>query len=531
MARSTSVLQTRFFYVATVFGVSFGVVSLMWHLKGTNWTLGVFSFGWVLLLSAFAYEIVTRAERLDRIVHARTDALEETNRNLSRLLDQLSAFLQISYVVNQKLEIRETTLAFVSQLHKSLPEVDAAWLWLDRAVLRSEGAKSATRYQTVGPLVLSGQAGHSFGMPAALKVLRRTNPLISPCFEAKRAAIHHELRTKGLSWGWKWLAASGMESFAGFPLRLGRNMLGVLGVFSREPLSAEFVSQMYVSVNQVTVALEKARLLREMRKRAEELTAANRELRQLDAMKDWFVSSVSHELRTPLTNIRSFGEILERYEDLSPEEHREFAGIIREESERLSKMIDDVLDLARISNGGERLKPDFFDLGELVRKCCKLFSQEAEERGIHLAWHMPDSVPRPYADRDAVARVLNNLIGNAFKFTADGGEIDVRIDPHAGSESGGRFVGVRVSDNGVGIASDDQVRIFERFTQAATCLTNKPPGTGIGLAICREIVQKTGGEIWVRSQVGKGSTFGFTLPLQASVDEVEPVGRLAQPSA
>ena len=138
---------------------------------------------------------------------------------------------------------------------------------------------------------------------------------------------------------------------------------------------------------------------------------------------------------------------------------------------------------------------------------------------------MPDNVPQVYADSDGATRVLNNLLGNAFKFTEDGGRITVRVDPRAGGESGDRFVGVRVTDNGIGISERDQARIFDRFTQVQSRLTGKPRGAGIGLAICREIVGKSGGEIWVRSQPGEGSTFGFTLPVAPEKPQAAPTSR------
>jgi signal transduction histidine kinase len=499
----------------------------MWRYRGVHWNLVAFGLAWVVVMTAFAYEIVTRAEQLNRIVRSRTDALEETNRNLSTLLEQLNAFHQISYEMNQKLELTETMRAFVSQLCKALPLVDGAWLWLDRAFLRPEGPKSATRMETHGPLVLAAQAGYSFDLPPALRTATPDNPLVARCFQSQAASLTRNLRSKGASWGWKWLAEGSMESFGAFPLRLGSSMLGILGVFSRRPLSADLVNQFNLSVSQLAIGLEKARLLREMRRRADELAAANTQLRQLDAMKDWFVSSVSHELRTPLTNIRSFSEILERYEDLDPQERQEFARIIREESERLSQMIDDVLDLARISQGELSLQPDCVELAPLVEKCCKLFSQEAQDRHICFTCSVLPDLPRVYADLNAVVRVLNNLVGNAFKFTGDGGQIEVLAQPPTG---GARHLTVLVRDSGVGIAPEDQPRVFERFTQVGHYVKDKPRGTGIGLAICREILAKSGGSIWVQSSPGKGSTFGFTLPLEPTVPASAPMAAAPSPA-
>ncbi len=508
-AEGRSVLQTKFFYVASMFAVSLGTFSLMWRFRHVDWTLTIFGLAWVLVVTAFAWEIATRAESLDELVRARTDALEESNRHLSAMWEQLNAFHNISYEITQKMDLQDMTLAFTKSLCDMLPDVDSVWLWLDAQLL---GAEPGPR-EGAEVFPLAQQAGEDLGRPEPLQVLRSDNPLVGDCFQGHSLSALDDLAGKAQGWGWHWLAESGMRSFVGFPLQLGQRMLGLLGVFSRWTMSAGFVSQLNLSVNQLTVALEKARLLEETQRRAEELAAANEELRQLDAMKDWFVSAVSHELRTPLTSVRSFGEILERYEDLEPEERREFATIIRQEGERLSEMIDDMLDLAKIANGNAELLPDYFDLRALVAKCCKLFSQEAEERGIGFGHAVPDELPQVFADEKGVTRVLSNLLGNAFKFTPDGGKIRVTAERDASASEDGGFVRVLVTDTGVGIARRDQSRIFERFTQVGSGLTNKPRGTGIGLAICREIVAKSNGRIWVESEPGRGSTFGFTLPV------------------
>jgi len=508
-AEGRSVLQTKFFYVASMFAISLGTFSLMWHFRSVTWTLTLFGLAWVLVVTAFAWEIATRAETLDELVRARTDALEESNRHLSAMWEQLNAFHNISHEITQKMDLEEIALAFTRRLCDKLPDVDSVWLWLDPQLVDAEAGPPE------GPqtFVLAQQAGEDLGRPESLQVLRSDNPLVGDCFGGHALSALHDLAGKGQAWGWDWLAGSGVQSFVGFPLRLGDRTLGVLGVFSRSTVSAGFVSQLNLSVNQLTVALEKARLLEETQRRAEELAVANQELRQLDAMKDWFVSAVSHELQTPLTSVRSFGEILENYEDLEPDERREFASVIRQESERLSEMIGDMLDLAKMADGSADLLPDYFDLPALVGRCCKLFSQEAHDRRIEFGHALAEDLPPAFADAKGVARVLNNLLGNAFKFTPDGGKIRVAAENEpSGSEDGG-FVQVLVTDTGVGIARRDQARIFERFTQVGSGLTDKPPGTGIGLTICREVVAKSGGRIWVESEPGRGSTFGFTLPV------------------
>ncbi|MFO8008426.1 MAG: histidine kinase dimerization/phospho-acceptor domain-containing protein, partial [Candidatus Brocadiia bacterium] len=365
-ARGQSGLKSKFFYLGALFCLNIGIVALMWRFRGSRWILALFSLAWVVLVTVFAWEIVTRAKLLDRMVQARTDALEASNRHLSGLLRQLRTFHRISYEMNQHLKLEQITGSFVRQLHRSLPQVQAVWLWLERALLQVDRDRLPKAGPLTRPLDLAARAGDDFGSPEELAPLRPGTPLLAECPESRGVTVVGDLPRQAEEWGWQWLADTPMECFAGFYLHIGDRLLGVLGVFSMVPLSGEFIRQLHLSVNQLTVALEKSRLLRQMQRRAAELAAVNQELRQLDAMKDWFVSSVSHELRTPLTNIRSYSEILENYADLDPEERREFAEIIREESERLSTMINNVLDLAKIASGEVRLQPHSVDLRALV---------------------------------------------------------------------------------------------------------------------------------------------------------------------
>ncbi len=505
---SESKLRSRFFYAGILFAVNVGILGLIWRFREANWILLAFSLWWILLVSAFAWEIVTRAERLDRTVRSRTDALRRTNRHLSSLLGRLRAFHRLSYQMNQKLDRGEIGRAFVEELCDGLPAVGAAWLWLGR----TDGDPDVRPR----PFRLAARAGPRMGMPAELRRLRADSPLVAGCFGERAVAIFQDLPAAGRKWGWHWVSETGMQSFAALRLHLGDRTLGVLGVFSEQRLSPEFLRQLHLSVNQLTVALEKARLLKQVRRRARELADANKQLRQLDEMKDWFVSAVSHELRTPLTNIRSFGEILENYADLEPEERKEFAGIIRRESERLSALIGNVLDVAKIANGEIELEPQALDLPALVERCCSPFAREAAERGIDLSCSVRERPPAVFADENAVARVLNNLLGNALKFTPDGGRVEVTVKPVGTPRQDRRMVAVLVSDTGVGIPADQQEKVFRRFTQLGKQLTDKPPGTGIGLAICREIVENSGGRIWVESTPGEGSTFAFSLPVADS---------------
>jgi signal transduction histidine kinase len=227
---------------------------------------------------------------------------------------------------------------------------------------------------------------------------------------------------------------------------------------------------------------------------------------KLDRLKSEFVSKVSHELRTPLTSIKGFTEILLTYEDIDLKTQKEFLGIINEESERLTRLINDVLDLSKIESGRTQWQIQPVAVPEIIRAAVKLLQSMILEKNLELELRIPEDLPIVRGDRDPLLQVLDNLLGNAVKFTPSG-KITVAADRE------GEFVRVSVSDTGPGIPRQDQTKIFEKFFQRGDASTAKARGTGLGLAICKEIIAHLGGRIWSESEPGRGSTFHFTLPV------------------
>lgn len=254
-----------------------------------------------------------------------------------------------------------------------------------------------------------------------------------------------------------------------------------------------------------------------VRLRTVELHQAYSDLKELDKTKDAFLSSVSHELRTPLTSIRSFSEILLHYDDHRPETLQEFLAIINRESERLTRLIDDIMDLAKIDARKmewnlQRLVP-----GAVVRKAAEGVQGLLLEGGLDLEIDIPAGLPAFETDEDRILQVLSNLLGNAIKFTPRGGRI--RIQGAWEGEEGPRDTGgslhLLVADTGIGIPPEELPHIFERFKQVGDTLTGKPKGTGLGLSICREILSCLGGSIWAESVPGVGSTFHVVVPVNS----------------
>ncbi|MFC2059232.1 PAS domain S-box protein [Chloroflexota bacterium] len=261
----------------------------------------------------------------------------------------------------------------------------------------------------------------------------------------------------------------------------------------------------------------------ELRAQAEELQAAYQKLKELDQLKDNVLSTVSHELRTPLTSIKGFAEILLNYGDEDKETQREFLTIINEESDRLTRLLDDFLDLARIESGRIRWEKTKLMIPQVIESAMNATHALSAQKDLNVDADLEPDLPPFLGDWDRLVQVVTNLLSNAIKFTPEGGGIRVGVKLLKGDKAGytSDMIRVSVADSGIGIAPEDHEHIFEKFGQAGETLTDKPKGTGLGLPISKEIVGHYGGSIWVESELGKGSTFYFTLPLVEEVREVK----------
>jgi signal transduction histidine kinase len=253
--------------------------------------------------------------------------------------------------------------------------------------------------------------------------------------------------------------------------------------------------------------LSRADLLR-LLDEASQVRAENRELESLDKLKDDFMSSVTHELRTPLTSIRAFAELMRDDPQMDTAQRQQFLGLVVEETERLSRLVNQVLDMAKIEAGQGQWRNDEIDLRELIAHAVQTTAQLLRERGATVSVQQPEHVPTLRADRDRLLQVLINLLSNAAKFVPDGaGRISVTLRADA------RVATIEVQDNGPGVPAEQQQLIFDKFRQGGSA-TNRPRGTGLGLPISRKIVEHFGGRLWLRSEPGPGACFAFELPWQ-----------------
>jgi Na+/proline symporter/signal transduction histidine kinase len=333
--------------------------------------------------------------------------------------------------------------------------------------------------------------------------------------EAANAAFAEYARERGLRW-----PDAGFVADAEFVHFVEVQLAGAIGASSARIMVGSVVKEEALTIEEVREILDEASQVvvyshrleqksRELERATEELRAANERLEELDRLKDDFVSTVSHELRTPLTSIRTFSQILRDNPDLDPAERSRQLGIVIKESERLTRLINQILDVSRLESGDVEWRPGPVDMKELVEDTVAAMREVFRERSIELQTRVPERVPTVTADLDRTVQVMLNLLSNAVKF-CDAGEGRVEV---AVSQSGG-YVQIDVRDNGPGIAPRDQDAIFDRFRQGGDPRMGKPQGTGLGLHICKRIVERLGGRIWVVSSLRQGTCFSFTLPVQ-----------------
>jgi signal transduction histidine kinase len=304
-------------------------------------------------------------------------------------------------------------------------------------------------------------------------------------------------------------------------------LAGAIGSASARVMVASVVKEESLNLDDVIDIMEEATQLRIHSRELEEqsrslelataeLRAANDQLKSLDRLKDDFMSSVTHELRTPLTSIRALSELMLDDPEMETAQRQQFLGIVVSETERLSRLVNQVLDMAKIESGHAEWHNAELDLVALVRQSIQTTSELLREKGARIGLAAPEGPVVVRADADRLTQVMLNLISNAAKFVPKGeGRIDVRMATTA------EGVTVEVQDNGSGVPPEQQQLVFEKFRQGGDSL-NRPQGTGLGLPISRQIVEHFGGRMWLRSAPGQGACFGFYLPFNTSLAMGQP---------
>jgi signal transduction histidine kinase len=336
-----------------------------------------------------------------------------------------------------------------------------------------------------------------------------------------------------------------VTSFLGTPLVTKGRTVGVLAVDNRRTGRDVLPGDgplLYTVGSLIAGGIENARLYAELEEqkaalehrvieRTADLVEARRVAEEATEAKSRFLSNVSHELRTPLTSVVGFSKLIARRLDevvypaidstgdpkleRAMRQVRDNLAIIVEEGDRLTALINETLDLAKIEAGKVDWRAEPVDIAEvLARATAATAALLQPDRGPRLRIETEPDLPSVTGDRDRLIQVVINLISNAVKFTPDGSITIVAW--HVTAEG---VVQVAVSDTGIGIAPEDQAKVFEPFGQADDTRPDRPHGTGLGLPICQEIIEHHGGRIWLDSRLGAGSTFQFTLPIGDAVAE------------
>jgi signal transduction histidine kinase len=464
-------------------GVPFGVIVV------ARAEPGPFSDDQIELLKTFADQAVIAIEnvRLFKELQARTH-------ELTRSVSELKALGEISQAVSSTLDV-ETVLDTIVSRASQLAGADACTVY-EYDERSGEFLMRATHNldESVATTLRRVPIRRGDGAVGRVAVTREPVQIPDIAFEG---AYHGAL--------FDLLLQSGTRALLALPLLREEHLVGGLTVSRKTPgeFSSEVVELLKTFASQSALAIQNARLFREIADKSRQLEVASQH-------KSEFLANMSHELRTPLNAIIGFSEVLtERMFGELNEKQEEYLKDIYGSGQHLLSLINDILDLSKIEAGRMELEVAAFDLPAAIDNALTLVRERAGRRGIALHQTVDERLGAIQADERKLKQVLLNLLSNAIKFTPEGGRIEVRAVPVDGS------VEVSVTDTGVGIAPEDQEAVFEEFRQVGTA-AKKVEGTGLGLALSRKFVELHGGRIWVKSQVGVGSTFAFTLPLTIS---------------
>jgi len=238
---------------------------------------------------------------------------------------------------------------------------------------------------------------------------------------------------------------------------------------------------------------------------------------EAERVKNEFISTVSHELRTPMTSIKGYADLL-FMQAAGPitDGQRKFLTVIKSNADRLATLVNDLLDISRIETGRIRLNRQPNDTAKVIQDVVTALSKQADEKKLALSVKIKSALPLIYADRDRLTQILTNLVDNACRYTPEGGKITVSARRVADK------VQVDIADSGIGISPEDQEKVFDRFYRADHPVVQETGGTGLGLAIVKSFVEMHGGTLWLKSELDKGSTFSFTMPIAVFAEPVLP---------
>ena len=419
--------------------------------------------------------------------------LEERTSELARSVGELKALGEVGQAVSSTLDL-QTVLSTIVGRAVQLSGTDCGIIYEYDEPTQEFHLRAS--YQMEQELVQAYQATPlRLGQGATGRAAETRVP-----FQIPDLSQEHELPTRGMR---PLLFRLGYQSLLAVPLLLDQRIMGALTVYRRQTgsFAPEVVNLLQTFATQSVLAIQNARLFREIEDKSRQIEAANRH-------KSEFLANMSHELRTPLNAIIGFSEVLgERlFGDLN-EKQAEYTDDILSSGRHLLSLINEILDLSKVEAGRMELELSKFDLPLAIENARTFVRERSTRHGITLDVAVDERLGEFVGDERKIKQILLNLLSNAVKFTSEGGRIGINARQADGS------VEISVSDTGVGIAPEDQPKVFEEFRQVGGDYAHKIEGTGLGLTLAKKFVELHGGKIWVESAVGKGSKFTFTLPI------------------
>jgi signal transduction histidine kinase len=441
----------------------------------------------IALVQTFADQAVIAVENVRLFKE-----LQERTRELTRSVDELKALGEVGQAASSTLDLRKVLTTIVPravQLAGASSGVIHEYDELTREfhLRASHGVDDEVLAAIRAEPIRLGQG--ALGRAAATRA-----PVQVPDLEAAEGTVVSPVRVV--------LVRKGYRSLLAVPFLVEERIVGGLVVWRKREGSFpdNVVNLLQTFATQSALAIQNARLFQEIEEKGQQLEVANRH-------KSEFLANMSHELRTPLNAIIGFSEVLiERMFGELNEKQDEYLKDIFSSGRHLLSLINDILDLSKIEAGKMELELAKFDLPAAMENALTLVKGRAANHGITLKLDVDRRLGEFVGDERKLKQILVNLLSNAVKFTPEGGRVEMKAAP------ANRGVEIAVSDSGIGIASEDQEAIFEEFRQVGTDYARKREGTGLGLALTKRFVELHGGRIWVKSEVGKGSTFTFSLP-------------------
>ena len=466
-----------------------------------------FSDTQIRLLETFADQAVIAIEnvRLFQELEART-------RELARSVGELKALGEVGQAVSSTLDL-QTVLSTIVRHAVQLSGTDCGIIYEYDEPMQEFHLRAS--YQMEQELVNAYRATPlRLGQGATGRAAETKLPT-----QITDLRQEQEFATRGMR---PILSRLGYQSLLAVPLLSEQKIMGALTIYRRETgtFAPAVVNLLQTFATQSVLAIQNARLFREIEDKGRQIEAANRH-------KSEFLANMSHELRTPLNAIIGFSEVLqERLFGELNEKQAEYTDDILTSGRHLLSLINEILDLSKVEAGRMELELTSFDMPLAIENARTFVRERATKHGIKLDVMIDERLGDYFGDERKIKQILLNLLSNAVKFTPEGGQISINARQLNGS------VQISVSDTGIGIAPEDQARIFEEFRQVGGDHVHKSEGTGLGLTLAKKFVELHGGTIWVESEVGKGSTFTFTLPQkQATTAHSADVMKAATPAA